>query len=84
MLNGLFANHVHKYKCINAMKLVDLKDLVKEDLKVNLTWSQLRREKLFTMAKLEGDLTEEYSRLWDYLGKIKRSNPFKVYRLIPK
>ena len=51
----LAANYLHKFKCIHAIKLVDLKDLVKEDIKVDLTLSQLRRAKLFTMTKLEGD-----------------------------
>ena len=84
----LAINYLHKYKCIHALRLVDLKDLVKEDIKVDLTLTQLRRAKLLTMAKLQGDLEEEYGRLWDYLGEIERSNPgstteMKVERPIP-
>ena len=41
----LAANYLCKYRCIHAMRLVDLKDLVKEDLKVDLTLTQLRRAK---------------------------------------
>ena len=57
------------------MTLNDIKDLVKADLKINMTITQIRRAKLMTIATLEGDLKEEYARLWDYLEEIKRSNP---------
>ena len=40
------------------------------------------------MTKLEGDLTEEYGRLWDYIGEILKTNPgstcdLRVHRPIP-
>ena len=63
IVKWLAVNYLHKYKCIHAMRLVDLKDLVREDIKVDVTLSQLRRAKLLTMAKLQGDLEEEYGRL---------------------
>ena len=56
-------NYLNKYKCIAMMSLVDLKALVKEDVKVDLTLSQVRRAKLLTIIKLEGDLKDEYARL---------------------
>ena len=84
----LAANYLHKYKCISAMKLVDLKNLVKVDLKVEMTLTQMRRAKLLTLEKMQGDLREEYARLWDYLDEIERSNPgstttMKVARPFP-
>ena len=37
--------------------------LVEEDVKINMTLTQLRREKLLTIVKLQGDLKSEYSLL---------------------
>ena len=56
-------NYLHKYKCIHTMKLPDLQTLVEEDLKVNMTLTQLIRAKLLTIARLEGDLKTEYGLL---------------------
>ena len=55
-IKWLATNYLCKYKCIHTIRLLDLKDLVKEDLKVDLTLTQLRRAKQLTMEKLEGDL----------------------------
>ena len=78
---------MYKYKCVHVIRLVDLKDLVKEDLKVDLILTQLRSAKLMTIAKFQGDLKEEYGMLWDYVGEIERSKlgstiEIKVQRLI--
>ena len=84
----LSLNYLHKFKCISAMTLNDIKDLVKADLKINMTITKISRAKLMTIATLEDDLKEEYARLWDYLEQIKRSNPgsttdMKVFRPTP-
>ena len=84
----LAINYLCKYKSINAMRIVDLKDLVKEYLKVDLTLTKLRKAKQLTFEKMEGDLFKEYGRLWDYIGEIQRSNPgitydLRVHRPIP-
>ena len=58
----LAANHLHKYKYICAMTLLDLKSLIKTDLKVDMTLTQIRRAKLLTIEKLQRDLKEECER----------------------
>ena len=83
------ANHLYKYKGIHAMKLMDLKSLIKTDLKVDMSLTQIRRAKLLSIEKFQGDLFEEYGRLWDYLVEIERSNlgsttQLEVNRFIPK
>ena len=54
----LAANYLHKYKCIHAMTLLDLQSLIKTGLKVDMTLTQIRRVKLLTVEKLQGDLEE--------------------------
>lgn len=64
-LNGwifFFYNYLYKYKVIHAMKLVDIKSLIKTDSKVDMTLTQIGRAKLFTIEKFEGYLKEKYGR----------------------
>ena len=77
----LVANYLYKYKDIHGMKLANLKGLIKTDLKVDITLTQIRRAKLLTIEKFQGDLKEEYERLWDYLDEIERSNPGSTTQL---
>ena len=58
-IKWLVANYLHKYKCISSMSLVNLKDLVKEYIHVELILTHLRTAKLLTMAKYTGDLKVE-------------------------
>ena len=67
----LATNYLYKYKSIHVMKLAYLKGLIKTDLKVDMTLTQIRRTKLLTIEKFQGDLKEEYGRLWDYLIELK-------------
>ena len=73
----LATNYLYKYKSIHAMKLAYLKGLIKTDLKVDMTLTQIRRKKILTIEKFQGNLKEGYGRLWDYLIELK------VNRLIP-
>ena len=77
----LGANYLYEYKGIHAMKLMDLKSLTKIDLKVDMSLTQIRRAKLLPIEKFQGDLFEEYGRLWDYLNEIERSNPGSTTQL---
>ena len=45
------------------MTLQAIKDLVREDLKLKMSITQIRRAKLMAIAKLKGDLKEEFVRL---------------------
>ncbi|XVE86134.1 hypothetical protein DITRI_Ditri18aG0011800 [Diplodiscus trichospermus] len=84
----LAKNYLAKFKCLASMRLVDLKQLVKEDLKVEASLNKIRRAKLQALSDLQGQLRKEFEMLWDYLGEIERSNPgsttvIKVQRPIP-
>ena len=63
----LSQNYLHKYKCISTITLSDIKDLIKEDLKLKMAATQIRRAKLMTTVRLKGNFKEEFVRLWDYL-----------------
>ncbi|XP_050209237.2 uncharacterized protein LOC126659951 [Mercurialis annua] len=81
-------NYLNKYHCIAAMKVTDLIKLVKTDLKVDISFTQMRRAKVKTIKIVEGDVFEEFGLLWDYLGEIGRSNSentvaMEVHRPIP-
>ncbi|XP_015580962.1 uncharacterized protein LOC107262062 [Ricinus communis] len=85
----LASNYLYKYKCIATMKLVDIKKLVKQNLHIELTLTQLRRVKLLIILKIEGDVKKEFGPLRDYLGEVERSNPgsiieMKFYRPLPE
>ncbi|XVE74864.1 hypothetical protein DITRI_Ditri12bG0052600 [Diplodiscus trichospermus] len=71
----LARNYSSKYKRIASMRLVELKELVKEDLKVEMSLMKIRRAKLRAIADLQGQLRKEFAILWDYLGEITKSNP---------
>ena len=82
-------NFLYKYKSISTMILVDLKELIKEDLKLDMSLTKVKRAKERVLAKLQGDAKKEFALLWDYLGEIEKSNvgsttAMKVYRPSPE
>ncbi|XP_050218896.2 uncharacterized protein LOC126669464 [Mercurialis annua] len=64
----LAQNYLNKYHCIASMKVTDLIKLVKTDLKVDISFTQMRRAKVKTIKIVEGDVFEEFGLLWDYFG----------------
>ncbi|XP_050238794.1 uncharacterized protein LOC126680332 [Mercurialis annua] len=85
----LAKNYLNKYKCIGHMRLVDLKSLIKTDLKLDMSLTKVSRAVSQAQILQEGEIKAEFAVLWDYLGEIIRSNPgstalMKVERPLPE
>ena len=74
-------NYLYKYKSIASMRLTDLKNLIKEDLKLEMSLTKVKRARQHVLDKLQGDIKKEFALLWDYVGEIERSNEGSTTRL---
>ena len=63
------------------MRLTDLKQLIKEDLKLDMSLTKVKRAKGHMFNKLQGDIEKEFALLWDYCAEIERSNEGSTTRL---
>ncbi|XP_050215351.1 uncharacterized protein LOC126666448 [Mercurialis annua] len=71
------------------MRLVDLKSLIKTDLKLDISLTKVSRVVSQAHILQEGEIKAEFALLWDYLGEIIRPNPgsttlMKVERPLPE
>ena len=48
-------NYLYKYKSFGTMRLIDLKKLIKEDLKLDMSLTKVKRAKECVLAKLQED-----------------------------
>lgn len=80
-VNWLAFNYLYKYKGIHAIKLVALKSLLKTDIKVDMTLTQIRRADVLIVEKFQGYLKEEHGRFLDYCDEIEGPNPRSTTQL---
>jgi len=69
---------------ISAMpkiKAPELKKLVREQLGLNVTFSQCRRTKLKVLKELQGNYKKEYAQMHDYLGELYTASPSSTFKL---
>ncbi|KAF7152082.1 hypothetical protein RHSIM_Rhsim01G0182800 [Rhododendron simsii] len=57
-----------------SMPIKAFKERVRKEIKVDVSKSQLYREKRKAAMLIYGDNIEQYGRLWDYCEELKRSN----------
>lgn len=66
--------YYRKIKAAPTIKLRELKDLVKEDLRIEVSINQCRRAKIKVNERMQGSYWDEYNQLWDYAEELRRSN----------
>ena len=65
---------MEKFQSIPSMKLPELQKLVKNDLKLEVTIVHCWRAKAILLKKVQGNVKEEFAKLWRYVLELKRSN----------
>jgi len=67
----------HYFSTVRAMpttKIIAFKDLIKEQLGLNVTIDQCKKAKLLAFKVLMGNYMKEYSKLWDYVAELRETN----------
>ncbi|XP_039169827.1 uncharacterized protein LOC120294026 [Eucalyptus grandis] len=68
----------HYFSTLRAMptiKTIAFKELIKEQLGLNVTIDQCKKVKLLAFKVLMGNYRKEYSKLWDYVEELRETNP---------
>ncbi|XP_048136037.1 uncharacterized protein LOC115748482 [Rhodamnia argentea] len=68
----------HYLSIIRAMptiKTIAFKELIKEQLGLNVSIDQCNKAKLLAFKVLMGNYRKEYSKLWDYAKELRETNP---------
>lgn len=73
----IIARHFLKSRGFSALtlNLVDIKDITKEELHLEITLNQARNTKIMITKEFQGNYKKEYSKLWDYRKEILKTNP---------
>ncbi|XP_039155395.1 uncharacterized protein LOC120286880 [Eucalyptus grandis] len=70
------ANHyLATIKAMPTIKTIALRELIKEQLGLDVSISQCTKAKLFAYKVLMGNYKKEYAKLWDYAEELRMSNP---------
>ena len=65
---------LQKFHSIPSLKLHELQQLVKSDLKLEVTLSQCWRAKRVLIKKVKQNAKEEFKKLWSYVMELRNSN----------